>query len=491
MPNETSALQAAVAQVVGELALAESKKDKFKDVSVERRGNKIIIPEAMSYGEARNWLTRQEEAESKTVKIYDEIPCFPLDGIVALMRALKERYGFAALADTPGFFGRTPPTLVQVPLADGGFETAPIGRIQPLTWEGGYIETIVPREPCLRISGEIKRKHETEVKEIISMARAMLKAESIYKGKAVKLDLEYLVDHNVPFDPLKHAPQFWDVKDVDEDMLILNKAVEFELASNIWLLIERTKECQNNNIPLKHGCLLMGPFGTGKTMTARVTASKCVRNEWTFIYLKQAGQLAAALKLAELYAPAVVFTEDIDEAVGCDRDEELNEILNTLDGVDTKDKPIITILTTNNPDLLSPAILRAGRIDTVISMGAPDAETAERFVRLYAVDDDGHCLLAPDIDLKPAGEVLAGFVPAFIAEAVQKSKRFAIHREGADIRGKIVTEDLVAAGQALQNHVKMVTGKKVETDDETVAKSIVNVFQAGLERGTRYKFNNP
>jgi transitional endoplasmic reticulum ATPase len=103
---------------------------------------------------------------------------------------------------------------------------------------------------------------------------------------------------------------------VDENGLILNPTTEFELKANVFTLIEQTEACKKNKIPLKHGCLLMGPFGTGKTLCAQVTASKCVRNGWTFIYLKNCRHLAHGLRMAQLYAPAVVFTEDIDQAPG-------------------------------------------------------------------------------------------------------------------------------------------------------------------------------
>lgn len=457
----------------------QEKEEKFKDVRVIRGGMQIVLPEGMTYAEGRTWLTRQEEAEEKVVSIIDSIPAFPLDAIVALMRALKERYGFTGLTDTQTWMGPIPPALIQVPLADGGFETAPLGNIQPVTWEGGVITTNIDRSgAALTITGKLKRKHEPEVKEILKRTRELLKEKSIYKGQAVRLDLSFI--HEIAagqrhFDPMKDAPQFWDVDGVDQSMLILSKQVEFELASNIFLLIERTDDCRRNNIPLKHGALLMGPFGTGKTMTARVTAQKCVNNDWTFIYLKQAAQIAPALRLAELYAPAVLFTEDIDMVTSGERNADINEILNTIDGVDTKGKPIITILTTNNPEAISPALLRAGRIDTVVYMGAPDAPTAERFVRLYARDDDGHSLLKPEIDLTEAGHALAGFVPSFISEAVQKAKRFAIHREGADIQGKVSTEDLVTAATAMKEHFKMVAGRKAETQEEIVAKSLRNV----------------
>ena len=203
-------------------------------------------------------------------------------------------------------------------------------------------------------------------------------------------------------------------------------------------------------------------------MTARVIAAKCERNNWTFIYLKQTQHIAAALKIAELYSPAVLFSEDIDQAVQGDRDEALNNILNTLDGIDTKDKPIITILTTNNEEKIHAGFLRAGRIDTVVFMGPPEASTASRFVKLYAGN-----LAAPDVDLVKVGEAFSGFVPAFIAEAVQKAKRAVIHRErSSNIEGKVTTEDFLLAAQALIKHRDMVNNRKTKSEPEVIFESL-------------------
>jgi SpoVK/Ycf46/Vps4 family AAA+-type ATPase len=76
---------------------------------------------------------------------------------------------------------------------------------------------------------------------------------------------------------------------------------------------------QAHKVPLKRGVLLEGPYGTGKTLTAFVTAKKCVENGWTFIMLDRVAALKEALTFARMYAPAVVFAEDIDRSVEGER----------------------------------------------------------------------------------------------------------------------------------------------------------------------------
>lgn len=443
-------------------------------VQVVKEGTKLIIPTDMTYADARSWLTRQEEAEEKAVSVFFEIISFPLDAIVALMKALRERYQFTELRDTPSFFGSQPPTLIQVDLGNGQFETAPLGRFAPPMFEGGYLETVIdPRVGMkLIICGTVKRKFEPEIKAVIKRAQEFLSTGSIYKGRAILIDLEWM-EGNRAIDLINDAPKFWDVAMVDETQLILNPSVEFDLITNIWTLIERPDACRANHIPIRHGCLLGGKFGTGKTLTARVTAAKAVRHGFTFIYLKNSAHLAQALKLAELYLPAVVFAEDIDLSVSGERDAEMNAILNTMDGVDTKNIEIITVLTTNHLEEVAQAFLRAGRIDTVIPYTLPEAKTAERFVRFYSTDEDKQSLLAPDVDLTRAGEILNGMIPAFIAEAVQKAKRRAIHRTGeADIKGFVTAEDIELAAQSLQAHIALVNGVKAENENDRIAGAV-------------------
>lgn len=158
----------------------------------------------------------------------------------------------------------------------------------------------------------------------------------------------------------------------------------------------------------------------------------------------------------------------IDNEMKGDRDASMNEILNTIDGIDTKGKAIVTILTTNHEEKIHPGFLRAGRIDSAIYMGPPDHETAQRFVKLYAGK-----LMSPDVDLDACGRAFEGFVPAFIAEAIQKAKRFVIHRtKSANIDGLVTTDDLVTAAGAMKNHRAMVENRKAKTEAELIADAL-------------------
>jgi len=447
----------------------------FKDVTIKREGKLIILPVGMSYPEGRLWLTRQEEAEEKTVAIHCEIPGFPLDGAVALAKAMEEVYGFTAMADTPTFFGPKPPIMVQVATRTGEYVTAPMGRMQPPMYEGGYIETRAT-DMALIVAGQVKRKHEPEVQKMLQIAKEYLRNNSIYKGASFILEYNHKKEDR-DFHPINDAPKFMDVNNVDEGGVLLNDEILLEISASVYGRLENSEAYEQNGIPLKHTALFAGKFGTGKTLTSRVIASKAVRNGWTFIYLKTIEQFAAALKLSEMYAPAVLFTEDIDLVTSGERDVDMNEILNTLDGVDTKGKPIITILTTNKEDKIEKAMLRPGRVDTLVRFTYPNAETAFKFVQLYARNDDGKSLLAAidDTEAKRVGEALAGKIPAFIAEAVFKAKCYAIGKYGKDINGKVTGETIIQAANSQKAQLELLEGTQALTKEQMTHEALKHI----------------
>lgn len=439
-----------------------------KNVAVVREGNKIIIPDGMSYKDARTWITRQEESEETLVNISFFVDCFPLDGMVALGRAFEEIYGFTDIRSVPGFWGPEPPTLFQVSTPKGQI-TAPYGKLAPPKWEGGSLMADFSG-PRVNITGQVKKKFEAEVKSVCELTQKMLKEKSIYRGEAFQIDLSWMADER-KFHPIKDAPKFFDVGMAD---LILNPKTEFELATSVFMILERSEACRKNKINLKHGAIFKGPFGTGKTLCARVLAEKATKNGWTFIYLKAADQLANGLRIAKMYSPCVVFAEDIDTVVS-ERDDEMNNLLNVLDGVDTKTEPIMVILTTNKEEDIDPSFLRAGRIDSVIHFGPPDPETVVKFLNYF-----GKGMIAPEQDLIKVGQELAGLVPAFVYEAINKAKRYAIYRTGKEkIDEDITADDLLQAAKSVKDHIELMK-KKGMTDPEKIAAAIRTVHTYGI-----------
>jgi transitional endoplasmic reticulum ATPase len=339
----------------------------------------------------------------------------------------------------------------------------------------GYIETNAhPTEPKFIISGTVIQKDRTKVDDIISKVHAIIRSNSIYKGKAVRIDMSYTRDGE-GFNMTEDVPEFIDIRNIKENELILPRHIEQLLKVALFAPIEHTEVCRQRKIPLKRGVLLSGEYGVGKTLTAYITALKAVKNGWTMLYLKNVEDLASAIELARLYAPAVVFAEDIDHVVPLDRNEEANEILNTIDGIDGKSNEIIVVLTTNHIENIHAALLRPGRLDAVVQIPTPDAEAVERLVRLYARDT-----LSKNIDLAPIGNMLAGAIPALIREVVERSKMWSI----VEGDGKQITaEALETSARAMQEHLKLLSHR---SDDKRY--EIIDHFAKSFASGMAQQF---
>jgi len=436
----------------------------------------IVLPHAMDYKEGIKWLQRKDEEQSRKVSINEQVNAYPLDGALALHKAMARKYGWNHLIPTPGFFGDRPPAMIGIRTGTGIGDVVqvPWGRIE-IPGVNGYIETqitISDKQPKFVIGGVVMRKHEAEVAELAKLAREIVQAESVYRGKAVRI--KFFEDPKQVEDIADFNPKFIDVQSVREEELIFPKDIHALVRTNLFTPIEKTAVCRKHKIPLKRGILLAGPYGVGKTLTANVAAKKCVENGWTFVYLESVRDLQQAIHFAKQYSPAMIFAEDIDQVVRSDqrRDEEINGILNTIDGVDTKSSEIIVALTTNHVENISKAMLRPGRLDAVINVPAPDAEAAQRLVRLYA-----RTLLDAKENLDQVGVALANRIPAVIREVVERAKLAAISHTEEEDKLRITADDLLIAAHGMTQHLELL--KPVQEDLRSDAEKAAEVQSKG------------
>lgn len=434
---------------------------KWKEMGVSHGGEKIVLPVGMTDDEAIAWLVRHKEAEERVVAVEEIIDGFPMDAGIAVLKALQRVKGFVSLAATPTWFGDVPPKMITIESGVGQTTQVPWGRIQ-IPGIDGWIHTSMEVRDGLRvvlkIVGQVKQKHRDDVANLMAVAREILRTESIYKGKAIRIRFP---KNEEEIDP-SYAPKFMDTSKTSVHELIFPLLTARQVEVSVLTPIRHTDRCRKLGIPLKRGVLLEGPYGTGKTLTAAVTARVCEENGWSFVYLEDVSQLQQAILFARQYSPAVIFAEDIDRVVSGGRSGEMDKILNTIDGVDTKNSDIMVVLTTNHVENINRAMLRPGRLDAVISVRPPDAQAAERLVRLYARQ-----LVDEDTDLRTVGERLAGQIPAVIKEVVERSKLAAIaHASNGHL--SLTAEDLLTAADGMIAHLELLSEKKdqVETDAE-------------------------
>ncbi len=457
-------------------------KRSFNNVDVQYAADEqITLPVGMSYKDARDWLTRKERESEKEVALAYKIEGYPVDAALAFYKAMQKVYGFTSLVNTPGFFGPTPPAMIGVEISLTETVQIPWGSMQ-ISGIDGRLETGIDfkdGKPTLTIGGMVKQKHKDKVDDLVSLAKKILERESIYKGKAIRVEFQDYNPKDPRFDPLK-APKFMDLSRVNPAELVFSESVRRQVEVTLWTPIRKTELSRKFKIPRRRGALLAGKYGTGKTLAASVTAKECVDNKWTFIYLSDVKELPQAIHFAKLYAPALIFAEDINRIVGDKRDAEIDKIFNTLDGVDTKHTEIMVVFTTNDIDDIHPGMMRPGRIDTIIEVTPPDALAAQKLVRLY-----GRGLVDPKADLTRVGLMLDGYLPAVIREAVERSKLAALSHLTDDQDTILVTAaDLEDAAAQMAVHRKFVEPvRKAKPTDMEVLGNVLGAYMSdGLEK---------
>jgi cell division protease FtsH len=252
----------------------------------------------------------------------------------------------------------------------------------------------------------------------------------------------------------KETPKvtFADVAGVSEAVEELEEIKEF--------LAEPAK-FQAVGAKIPRGVLLYGPPGTGKTLLARAVAGEAnvpfysiSGSDFVEMFVGVgASRVRDLFEQAKANAPAIVFVDEID-AVGRhrgaglggghdEREQTLNQLLVEMDGFDARTN-VILIAATNRPDILDPALMRPGRFDRQISVGAPDQPGRVAILEVHAKGKP----MAPDVDLALVAKRTPGFTGADLANVLNEAALLTA-REGAEqITDRALDEaiDRVVAG---------------------------------------------
>lgn len=434
------------------------KKTVVHTAEVKHHGEAIIIPESMTTKQAMAILQRQMEYDEQGMALNIRFDAFLLDGAYALQKALAKKFGWVGMKPTPGFFGDEPPHMIGVSIGPDKTIQVPWGQMRVAALEG-YLQTQFEKTNdgrlCFVLGGVVKRKHQKQIDELVSLIKEFLQSDSLYKGKAIRLRFRDQTSGK-PLD--MPEPRFLDLSEVREGELIFSENVDRAINASLFTPIERAEECRRLGIPLKRGVLLAGPYGVGKTLAAYVAAAKAQRSGWTFVYCETAPELADVVRFAQQYAPAVVFCEDIDRVVSGSRDVSMDNILSIVDGIESKDSELMIVLTTNDVDEINQAMLRPGRLDSIINVSPPDPQAVIRLIGLYA-----RGLLVDGEDYRKVGEHLAGQIPAVIRECVERSKLHALRLTEPGGSIKLSPEALLGAAMEMEFALELL---KPKTEDE-------------------------
>jgi cell division protease FtsH len=238
---------------------------------------------------------------------------------------------------------------------------------------------------------------------------------------------------------------FDDVAGVDEAKDELKEVVAF---------LKNPGEYSRLGARAPKGILLVGPPGTGKTLLARAVAGEAGvpffsinGSEFVEMFVGVgAARVRDLFAQAREKAPAIIFIDELD-ALGRartafpsggndEKEQTLNQLLSELDGFDTR-AGLVLLAATNRPEILDPALLRAGRFDRQVLVDRPDKAGRVDILKVHL---KGH-KLAADVDPEKVAGLTPGFTGADLANLVNEAAVVATRRHAE----AVAMEDFTAA----------------------------------------------
>ena len=245
----------------------------------------------------------------------------------------------------------------------------------------------------------------------------------------------------------KNKITFEDVAGVDEEKEELEEIVEF---------LKNPKKFTDMGARIPKGVLLVGSPGTGKTLLAKAVAGEAgvpffIISGSDFVEMfvgVGASRVRDLFDQAKRNAPCIIFIDEID-AVGRqrgaglggghdEREQTLNQLLVEMDGF-SANEGVIVLAATNRPDVLDKALLRPGRFDRQIVVGAPDVRAREQILEVHSKKKR----LAEDVDLKIIAKNTSGFSGADLENVLNEAALLSARRNLTEIGMKEIEDAMV------------------------------------------------
>ncbi len=251
---------------------------------------------------------------------------------------------------------------------------------------------------------------------------------------------------------------FADVAGVDEAKEELVEVIEF---------LKTPEKFRRLGGRIPKGILLVGPPGTGKTLLAKAVAGEASvpffsisGSEFVELFVGVGASRVRDLFLqAKQKAPCIIFIDELDalgKARGIgpmvheEREQTLNQLLVEMDGFDSRGG-VILIGATNRPEILDPALLRAGRFDRHVLVDRPYRTGRFEILKVHARG----VTLGPDADLEVIASMTAGFVGADLANIINEAALLAVRRNKEEVGLAELQEavERIVAGLEKKNRV--------------------------------------
>lgn len=416
------------------------------DVIFSKETQKVIIPEGMSKLEAAKDLINQHENEEQVMKFQYIFEGWDWKDALRAFRAVtEERFGWIKGKTT----WRSTPTEISIVTGYKRgvkqMENAFYGMVFFPAWDEAEGTLGVTDDGRVYLTVDAKRKYGQVIQTFFKECEQYLTNNSIYKNKPVVVTWGRWMDLEIT--ELK-----------PNDKIVLNDRERVTIDN---LIIDQFDE------PGKRCYLFTGSYGNGKSETAMLIADAALKHGLSFFYLKSTKAFGKCLSFAKRYEPAIVFVEDIDEiASGEQRDTAMNEILNTLDGVETKGRNLTVIFTTNHEKRINKALRRPGRIDLIVNFENPYPKTQENIMRKFFDTLNGGEELDYSLIIPKVPNVQAAVIAEMAKRAVKMAKR---HKD------TITTERVLAAVASMEYQIQFMN------EDTEVADPVAKAYDLVAE----------
>nr|WP_302417328.1 ATP-dependent zinc metalloprotease FtsH [uncultured Romboutsia sp.] len=260
-------------------------------------------------------------------------------------------------------------------------------------------------------------------------------------------------------DDEKTRVTFKEVAGLNEEKEDLQEVVDF---------LKNPKKYIELGARIPKGILMVGPPGTGKTYLSKAVAGEAgvpffsiSGSDFVEMFVGVgASRVRDLFEQAKKNAPAIIFIDEID-AVGRkrgaglggghdEREQTLNQLLVEMDGFGVN-QGIIIMAATNRPDILDPALLRPGRFDRQIVVGAPDVKGREAIFKVHSKNKP----LADDVNIEVLARRTPGFTPADIENLMNEAAILTARKREKKIHMETIEEAItkVIAGVAKKSRV--------------------------------------
>lgn len=225
------------------------------------------------------------------------------------------------------------------------------------------------------------------------------------------------------------------------------------------------------------GVLLVGPPGTGKTLLARAVAGEAgvpffsiSGSEFVEMFVGVgAARVRDLFEQARAHAPCIIFIDELDalgRARGIspvsggqdEKEQTLNQLLTELDGFDVS-SGVVLLAATNRPEILDPALLRAGRFDRQVLVDRPDKTGRLAILAVHT----RKVKLDPAVSLEDVAALTTGFTGADLANLVNEAALLATRRGAASIESRDLSEAIERVIAGLEKKSRVLNAQERRT----------------------------